>query len=57
MNKGAELVQYFLCKHTIKNIQWKLNPYNPPLGTPVLWYSDGYGVKEIESSIWPAVSS
>jgi len=29
MNTGAELYSIFLCKHTIKNIQWSLNPFNP----------------------------
>ena len=28
MNTGAELVQYFVCIHTIKNIQWRLNTFN-----------------------------
>jgi len=29
MNAGAELVQYFVCIHTIKNIQWWLNTFKP----------------------------
>jgi len=43
MNTGAELVQYF-CANTIKNIQWRLNTFNP-LSALI------HGVKEIQFSI------
>ena len=53
MNTGAERGQFF-CANTVKTFNGGWTPLIP-LGMPVLSYLNGYGVKEIQSSIWPAV--
>jgi len=53
MSTGAELWQH-LCADTIKK-SLGLNPFNPPGYASAYWYLNGYGVKQIHSSILPAV--
>ena len=54
MNTGAELGQYFV-QTQLKTFNGGWTPLTPSVGMPVLWYLNGYGVKEIQSTIWPAV--
>jgi len=40
------LYSIFVQTHNQKH-SMEVEPLQPPLGTPVLWYLNGYGVKEI----------
>jgi len=52
MNTGTELVQYFCANTQLKTVNGGWTPLTPSGYTSALIY----GVKEIQSSIWPALS-